>query len=94
MTLLRRIISRYLPINLFDRPKAGFSVPLDSWLRGPLREWAEELLDPSLIKEQGFFDNRIIEKVWQKHKQGNRRYHYYLWDILMFQSWFNYNYSK
>lgn len=92
--ILRRIISRYLPIDLFDRPKAGFSVPLDSWLRGPLREWAEELLDPSLIKEQGFFDNRIIEKVWQKHKQGNRRYHYYLWDILMFQSWFNYNYSK
>ena len=65
----------------------GFAVPIDSWLRGPLREWAESLINEKRLKEEGFFNSQPIHEKWREHLSGKRNWHYYLWDILMFQAW-------
>ena len=85
--LLRKILDRYLPRHLVERPKAGFALPIHQWLRGPLRDWAESLLDPIRLRDQGYFDLKVVRTAWQEHLSGQRNRQYDLWSVLMFQAW-------
>jgi len=92
--LLRAVLERYVPRSLTERPKMGFGVPIDHWLRGPLREWAEHLLDPAKLKAQGFFAVEPISRAWAEHLGGQRSNQYPLWVILMFQAWFEHQHER
>ena len=87
--ILRNLLRRYVPPQLIDRPKSGFGIPLDSWLRGPLRDWAESLLDANRLKSEGFLNPRPIRESWNNHLAGNHTWQYHLWDVLMFQAWYS-----
>src|SRR5206468_2983593 len=84
--MLRQVLYRHVPPQLIERPKMGFGVPLDSWLRGPLRDWVEALIDERRLREEGFFHPEIIRKAWDEHL-GGRANQFKLWTVLMFQSW-------
>ncbi len=86
--ILRHLLYRYVPESLVDRPKMGFGVPIEDWLKGPLSDWADDLLDEETLNKQGFFDSALVRKMWGEHKEGKRRWHVQLWRLLVFQMWF------
>lgn len=85
--VLRELLFRHVPRALFDRPKAGFAVPVGEWVRGPLRPWAEELLEPRAMAAEGYFDAAIVQRRWQAHLSGRNPSTPAIWGVLMFQAW-------
>jgi asparagine synthase (glutamine-hydrolysing) len=86
--ILRELLYRQAPRQLFERPKAGFAIPVGEWLRGPLKDWAEDLLEPRRIAEEGWFDASLVRRRWEAHLAGRRDSTPALWAILMFQAWY------
>ena len=86
--IIRELLSKNIPKKLFDRPKSGFEIPISNWLRGPLKDWGEDLLDEKQIKEQGNFDYEKILQFWKEHQSGKQNWSPRIWSILMFQSWY------
>ena len=85
--ILKHLLARYLPDPLVYRPKRGFGPPMARWLAGPLRDWAEALLDPQLLRNQGCFDVARVRGIWEAFLRGERKWHTHLWNVLMFQAW-------
>jgi asparagine synthase (glutamine-hydrolysing) len=84
---LRRLLAEDVPAALFERPKMGFGVPLESWLRSPLRDWAASLLDKKKLIDQGYFDAEVVRERWRMHREGRHNWAQPLWNVLAFQAW-------
>jgi len=89
--ILRQVLQHHMPNALIERPKMGFAIPIDQWLRGPLRDWCEALINESRLRQEGFFNTPLIQKKWQEHISGRHNWGYLLWNVLMFQAWLDHN---
>jgi asparagine synthase (glutamine-hydrolysing) len=86
---LRQILYNHVPRELIERPKKGFAVPIGDWIRGPLREWAEDLLDEQRLEDTGVFNSSAIRAVFNEHQTGKRNWQHKLWTVLILQDWLN-----
>ena len=84
---LRRVLARYVPPAMFERPKQGFALPVEHWLRGPLRDWGEALLDESRLRSEGFLQPTMVRRIWDQHVNDGKERSFLLWSLLMFQAW-------
>lgn len=84
---VRQILYKYVPRELIERPKAGFAIPVGQWIRGPLREWASDLLDETKLQDEGYFNSKLIMELWSQHLSGRYDWTPRLWAVLMFQAW-------
>ena len=89
--ILREILKKYLPNQLIDRPKMGFSIPLADWLRGPLKEWANESLSNDIFKNEELFNFDYIKKIWDNHLNNRENNHNKIWQLIIFASWYQNN---
>jgi asparagine synthase (glutamine-hydrolysing) len=85
--ILRRVLARHVPLHLFERPKSGFSVPIDTWLRGGLRAWASDLLDPSQVARQGILDAAGVDQLWRRFQSGLPSIGAKVWTVVMLAAW-------
>lgn len=85
--VLREVLYQYVPRELMNRPKRGFAIPVHEWLRGPLRDWADDLLAAKQLRADGYFDANAIERLWSEHRRGQANHQWKLWPVLMFQAW-------
>ncbi|MEW5947367.1 MAG: asparagine synthase C-terminal domain-containing protein, partial [bacterium] len=85
--LLRTILEKYVPRSLIERPKHGFSAPVDEWIKGPLRDWAEALLAPRALADSGIFHEQTVRNLWREHLAGRYNHKHRLWHVIMFQAW-------
>ena len=85
--ILRQILDAHIPNTLTNNPKHGFGAPVQSWLNGPLNDWAEDLLNKNKLDQQGIFDSEKVLLLWNDFKNKKKKYHTQLWNMLMFQSW-------
>jgi asparagine synthase (glutamine-hydrolysing) len=93
-SILRKILYKYVPKKLIERPKAGFSIPLSDWLKGPLKDWADRLLEYSRLEKEGNLNPDYVQSIWVEHLAGKRNWTFRLWSILMFQSWLESNHNS
>ena len=89
--ILRRVLEKHLPNQITNQIKQGFSIPIGSWLRGPLKEWAADLLSNECIKKNDFINSKKVHDMWLEHQSGKKDWHSELWNVLIFQSWLNNN---
>lgn len=87
---LRRVLGRYVPQAMYERPKQGFGLPVEDWLRGPLRDWGESLLEESRLRAEGFLQPEAVRRIWNQHVAGKKEHTFLLWSLLMFQAWLEY----
>lgn len=85
--LLKRVLERYVPAEMFNRPKRGFAVPVALWLRGPLRDWAEDLLAPQVVERHGLLSSKQVNKLWARFLGGSNKDRHLIWNVLMLQAW-------
>jgi asparagine synthase (glutamine-hydrolysing) len=86
--MVRQVLYRHVPRDLVDRPKTGFSIPMDDWLRGPLRSWACDLLSLAQLRRSGLFNPSRVEQMLRQHMSGRRNHGYWLWNVLMAEAWY------
>lgn len=91
--ILRQILYKHVPSSLIERPKSGFGIPIDIWLKGPLRDWAEELLNETRLKNEGYLNSALVRSKWEEHIQGKKKWQPHLWGVLMFQAWLENNHA-
>jgi asparagine synthase (glutamine-hydrolysing) len=89
--LLKQLLYRRVPRTIMDRPKVGFGIPLEHWLRGPLKEWAEHLLSQEHLQKYSVFNPVPVKKIWRLHKSGKRNFQHVLWNVLTLQAWLEAN---